>query len=47
MTLNLRLKDDIAKFTKQLFYALFDDEQLQIEELKSLKFIFAAKQLPN
>ena len=40
MTLNLRLKDDIAKFTKQLFYALFDDEQQQIEELKSLKFIF-------
>jgi len=40
MTLNLRLKDDIAKFTKQLFYALFDEEQQQIEELKSLKFIF-------
>lgn len=40
MTLNLRLKDDIAKFTKELFYALFDEEQQQIEELKSLKFIF-------
>ena len=40
MTLNLRLKDDIAKFTKLLFYALFDEEQQQIEELNSLKFIF-------
>jgi len=40
MTLNLRLKDDIAKFTKQLFYTLFDEEQQQQEELKGLKFIF-------
>ena len=40
MTLNLRLKDDIANFTKLLFYALFDEEQKQIEELNSLKFIF-------
>lgn len=40
MTINLRLKDDIAKFTKQLFYSLFDEEQHQQEELKSLKFIF-------
>lgn len=40
MTLNLRLKDDIAKFTKQLFYALFDEEQQQKEEFNSLKFIF-------
>ncbi len=40
MTLNLRLKDDIANFTKLLFYALFDEEQQQIEELNSLKFIF-------
>ncbi len=40
MTINLRLKDDIAKFTKQLFYALFDEEQQQKEELNGLKFIF-------
>ena len=40
MTINLRLKDDIAKFTKQLFYALFDEDQQQKEELNGLKFIF-------
>lgn len=40
MTINLRLKDDIAKFTKQMFYTLFDEEQHQQEELQSLKFIF-------
>ena len=40
MTINLRLKDDVAKFTKQLFYALFDEEQQQKEELNGLKFIF-------
>ena len=40
MTINLRLKDDIAKFTKQLFYALFDEEQHQKEELNALKYIF-------
>ena len=40
MTINLRLKDDVAKFTKQLFYTLFDEEQHQHEELQSLKFIF-------
>ncbi|HKK12687.1 MAG TPA: hypothetical protein VJ945_07630, partial [Flavobacteriaceae bacterium] len=40
MTVNLRLKDDIAKFTKEMFYVLFDDEQQQKEELKGLKYIF-------
>jgi serine O-acetyltransferase len=40
MNFNLRLKDDIATFTKQLFYALFDTEEQQKEELKSLKVIF-------
>ena len=40
MTINLRLKDDIAKFTKQLFYTLFDEEQHQKEELNALKYIF-------
>ena len=40
MTVNLRLKDDIAKFTKEMFYVLFDDEQQQKEELKALKYIF-------
>jgi len=40
MTVNLRLKDDIAKFTKEMFYVLFDDEQQQKEELKGLKYLF-------
>lgn len=40
MTFNLRLKDDIAIFTKQLFYTLFDEEQKQEQELKALKIIF-------
>jgi serine O-acetyltransferase len=40
MTFNLRLKDDIAIFTKQLFYTLFDDEVKQKKELKALKIIF-------
>jgi serine O-acetyltransferase len=40
MTFNLRLKDDIAIFTKQLFYALFDEEQTQNQELKALRIIF-------
>ena len=34
------LKDDVAQFTKQLFYTLFDEDQHQHEELQSLKFIF-------
>lgn len=40
MTFNLRLKDDIAIFTKQLFYTLFDEEVKQEKELKGLKIIF-------
>jgi len=40
MTFNLRLKDDIAIFTKQLFYTLFDEEVKQEKELKALKIIF-------
>jgi serine O-acetyltransferase len=40
MTFNLRLKDDIAVFTKQLFYTIFDEEQKQEKELNALKIIF-------
>ena len=40
MTYNLRLKDEIATFTKQLFYALFDTKEQQEKELKALKTIF-------
>jgi serine O-acetyltransferase len=40
MTFNLRLKDDIAIFTKQLFYTLFDEVDKQEKELKALKIIF-------
>lgn len=40
MTFNLRLKDDIAAFTKQLFYALFDENERQIAELNRLKITF-------
>lgn len=40
MTFNLRLKDDIAIFTKQLFYTLFDEAEKQEKELKALKIIF-------
>ena len=40
MTFNLRLKDDIAIFTKQLFYTLFDETEKQEKELKALKIIF-------
>ncbi|MGJ8591978.1 MAG: serine O-acetyltransferase EpsC [Aquaticitalea sp.] len=40
MTFNLRLKDEIAVFTKKLFYALFDEEERQIEELNLLKQTF-------
>jgi serine O-acetyltransferase len=49
MTYNLRLKDEIAAFTKQLFYALFDEEQKQTEELNGLSYIFlkVVSQLSN
>ncbi|HEX9828457.1 MAG TPA: serine O-acetyltransferase EpsC [Flavobacteriaceae bacterium] len=40
MTFNLRLKDDVAVFTKQLFYTLFDGGQKQEKELKALEIIF-------
>jgi len=40
MTFNLRLKDDVAVFTKQLFFTIFDEEQKQEKELKALKIIF-------
>jgi serine O-acetyltransferase len=40
MTFNLRLKEDIAEFTKHLFYALFDDATRQAEELIRLKKTF-------
>jgi len=40
MTFNLRLKDDIAVFTKQIFYTLFDEKQKQEKELNALKIIF-------
>lgn len=41
MTFNLRLKDEIAVFTKQLFYALFDDHEKQTEELERLRHTFS------
>ena len=40
MYYNLRLKDEIATFTKHLFYVLFDSEQQQIIELNKLKIQF-------
>lgn len=40
MAFNLRLKDEIAEFTKQLFYALFDDQEKQTEELARLRHTF-------
>ena len=40
MTFNLRLKDDIAIFTKQLFYTLFDEAEKQEKELRALQIIF-------
>lgn len=40
MIFNLRLKDEIAVFTKDLFYALFEEDKKQTEELKYLKAVF-------
>lgn len=40
MAYKLRLKDDIATFTKRLFYALFDEEEVQQKELKVLRQVF-------
>lgn len=39
-TYNLRIKDQIATFTKGLFYTLFDEQQVQLNELKTLKTLF-------
>lgn len=39
-TYNIRIKDTIATFTKDLFYTLFDEQQVQEKELKYLKNIF-------
>lgn len=40
MQINLRIKETVSDVTKQLFYALFDDEVRQKEQLKQLKPIF-------
>ncbi|WP_055443621.1 serine O-acetyltransferase EpsC [Lacinutrix himadriensis] len=40
MIFNLRLKEEVAVFTKDLFYALFEKEEKQKEELKYLKAVF-------
>ncbi|GGH40962.1 serine acetyltransferase [Mangrovimonas yunxiaonensis] len=40
MRINLRIKEDVANFTKRLFYALFDEEKHQQQELDALEHIF-------
>ncbi|WP_452231110.1 MULTISPECIES: serine O-acetyltransferase EpsC [unclassified Lacinutrix] len=40
MVFNLRLKEEVAIFTKDLFYALFESREKQKEELKYLKAVF-------
>lgn len=40
MAYNLRLKDDIATFTKRLFYALCDDAETQKREFSELRKTF-------
>lgn len=40
MVFNLRLKEEIAVFTKDLFYALFEKEEKQKEELNYIKAVF-------
>lgn len=40
MICNLRLKDDVAQFTKRLFYTLFDTPEKQEQELELLKKAF-------
>lgn len=46
-TYNIRVKDIISQFTKDLFYTLFDEKTVQGKELKHLKKLFLelAKQL--
>ncbi|MCL4165831.1 UNVERIFIED_CONTAM: hypothetical protein GTU68_042131, partial [Idotea baltica] len=40
MIFNLHLKEEVAVFTKGLFYALFEEDKKQTEELKYLKAVF-------
>ena len=40
MAYNLRLKDDIATFTKRIFYALCDDAESQKREFSELRKMF-------
>ncbi|MDO6596214.1 serine O-acetyltransferase EpsC [Oceanihabitans sp. 2_MG-2023] len=40
MIFNLRLKEEVAVFTKDLFYALFEKKEKQKEELGYLKAVF-------
>ena len=40
MQINLRIKETVSDLTKQLFYALFDDNSKQKEQLKYLEPIF-------
>ncbi|MFD2542401.1 serine O-acetyltransferase EpsC [Lacinutrix gracilariae] len=40
MIFNLRLKEEVAVFTKDLFYALFEEEEKQKVELEYLKAVF-------
>lgn len=44
---NIRLKETIEQFTKQLFYSVFDENHYKVKELKKLRILFLeiAKQL--
>lgn len=39
-TYNIRVKDTVEQFTKRLFYTLFDEQEGQEKELKSVKKLF-------
>lgn len=45
MQINLRIKEDVKTFTRELFYALFDDEQTFKSQLNTLKEQFMAMAL--
>lgn len=49
MQINLRIKETVSDLTKQLFYALFDDNSKQKEQLKYLEPIFktVVKEITN
>jgi len=39
-TYNLAVKDKIETYTKTLFYALFQGEEMQRESIKQAKYLF-------